>query len=59
MIHGLKVKALGAAALNDNWQYTTRDFTLVTVPGADHWVQEDASPIVTRAMQDWLRRPLP
>lgn len=57
MIHGLQDKALGSAALNDNWQYTTRDFTLVTVPNADHWVQQDASPIVSRAIQDWLRRP--
>gem|GEM_PF-6987508 len=31
---------------------------LLTLPSADHWVQQDASAAVTRAMQDWLRRPI-
>ncbi len=57
LIHGLKDKALGAAALNESWKVTTRDLTLLTLPNADHWVQQDASAAVTRAMQDWLRRP--
>ena len=56
MIHGLKDKALGQAALNGNWQYVERDFTLVTVPEADHWVQQDAADFVTRAMVSWLKR---
>jgi pimeloyl-ACP methyl ester carboxylesterase len=57
LIHGLKDKALGAAALNESWKVTTQDLTLLTLPNADHWVQQDASAAVTRAMQDWLRRP--
>lgn len=56
MIHGLKDKALGHAALNGNWQYVENDLTLVTVPEADHWVQQDAADLVTRTMVSWLNR---
>lgn len=56
MIHGLKDKALGHAALNGNWQYVEKDLTLVTVPEADHWVQQDAAELVTRTMVSWLHR---
>jgi len=56
MIHGLKDKALGHAALNGNWQYVEKDLTLVTVPEADHWVQQDAADLVTRTIVGWLRR---
>jgi epoxide hydrolase 4 len=55
-MHGLKDKALGQAALNGNWQYVENDFTLVTVPDADHWVQQDAADFVTRTMVSWLSR---
>ncbi|HXG46158.1 MAG TPA: alpha/beta hydrolase [Methylomirabilota bacterium] len=56
MIHGLKDTALGHAALNGNWQYVDKDLTLVTVPEADHWVQQDAAEFVTRTMVSWLNR---
>lgn len=56
MMHGLKDKALGHAALNGNWQYVEKDLTLVTVPEADHWVQQDAADFVTRTMAGWLDR---
>ena len=56
MFHGLKDKALGQAALNGNWQYIEKDLTLVTVPEADHWVQQDAADLVTRTMVSWLNR---
>ena len=56
VMHGLKDKALGQAALNGNWQYVEKDFTLVTVPEADHWVQQDAAEFVTRTMVGWLKR---
>ena len=49
MIHGLKDKVLGQAALNGNWQYLERDLTQVTVPEADHWVRQAAADLVTRA----------
>jgi hypothetical protein len=30
--------------------------TLVTVPEADHWVQQNAPELVTRTMVNWLKR---
>ena len=33
-----------------------RDLTLVTVPGAGHFVQHDAADMVTRSMCMWLHR---
>lgn len=56
MIHGLKDRALLAPALNDNWSYVERDLTLVTIPDADHFVQQDASDLVTRSIKAWLGR---
>ena len=31
-----------------------RDFTLVTLPDASHWVQQDAPDAVNKALVDWL-----
>ena len=56
MFHGLKDKALGQGALNGNWQYVEKDLTLVTIPDADHWVQQDAAELVTRSLVRWLGR---
>ena len=54
MFHGLKDKALLPGALNDTWQWLDKDLTLVTIPEADHFVQQDASETVTRTMMRWL-----
>ena len=56
LIHGLKDKALLAQALNDNWSFVQRDLTLVTIPDADHFVQQDAAELVSRTMKSWLSR---
>jgi epoxide hydrolase 4 len=56
MFHGLKDKALLPGALNDTWKWVDRDLTIVTVPEADHWVQQDAADLVTRTMVGWLNR---
>lgn len=56
MIHGLKDKALLADALNGTWNWIDNDLTLVTVPNADHFVQQDAADLVTRSMLSWLNR---
>ena len=56
MIHGLKDQALLPGALNDTWKWLDNEFTLITIPKADHWVQQDASDVVTRNLVDWLRR---
>ena len=54
MIHGLADTALLSGALNDNWNYVEKDLTLVTIPGANHFVQQDASDMVTRSIKMWL-----
>ncbi len=56
MIHGLGDTALLAGALNNTWDWLDSDFTLVTIPGAGHFVQQDASDLVTRSMKMWLNR---
>ena len=56
MIHGLDDTALLAPALNDTWTFLEKDLTLVTVPGASHFVQQDASQFVTQQILRWLRR---
>jgi pimeloyl-ACP methyl ester carboxylesterase len=56
LIHGLKDQALLPGALNDTWNWIDADLTLVTIPGAGHFVQQDASDLVTRTMISWLSR---
>lgn len=56
MIHGLGDTALLAGALNNTWDYLEQDLTLVTIPKAGHFVQQDASEMVTRSMIMWLKR---
>ena len=53
-IHGLKDKALLSGGLNDTWKWLENDLTLVTIPEADHFVQQDAPDKVTRAIVNWL-----
>ncbi|HYA17325.1 MAG TPA: alpha/beta hydrolase [Bryobacteraceae bacterium] len=55
-IHGLADTALLPGALNNTWDYLEKDWTLVTVPGAGHFVQQDASDLVTRSIVAWLNR---
>lgn len=64
MFHGLKDKALLPGALNDTWNWLEQDLTLITIPGADHFVQQDAAEMVTKWMALWLAnqdldKPLP
>jgi len=56
MIHGLNDTALLAGALNNTWEWLEKDLTLVTIPGAGHFVQQDASDLVTRTIKMWLAR---
>jgi epoxide hydrolase 4 len=56
MIHGLDDWALLPGALNDTWQWLEKDLTLVTIPGASHFVQQDASEMVSRTIKMWLKR---
>jgi epoxide hydrolase 4 len=54
MFHGLKDTALLPGALNDTWKWLEGDLTLITIPSAGHFVQQDASELVTRNMVRWL-----
>ena len=55
MFHGLEDKALLPGALNDTWKWLEKDLTLVTIPGAGHFVQQDAADQVSRTMKMWLK----
>jgi pimeloyl-ACP methyl ester carboxylesterase len=56
MIHGLDDWALLPGALNNTWEWLEKDLTLVTIPGAGHFVQQDASEMVNRTIKMWLNR---
>ena len=56
MIHGLADWALLPGALNNTWEWLESDLTLVTIPKAGHFVQQDASDMVTRSIKMWLKR---
>jgi pimeloyl-ACP methyl ester carboxylesterase len=56
MIHGLDDTALLPGALNNTWEWLDSDLTLVTIPKAGHFVQQDASDMVTRSIKMWLKR---
>jgi pimeloyl-ACP methyl ester carboxylesterase len=54
LIHGLEDTALHSDALNNTWDWIDSDLTLVTIPGAGHFVQQDAADLVTATMRMWL-----
>ena len=54
MFHGLKDTALHSDALSGTWNWVEQDLTLVTIPAAGHFVQQDAAELVTSTMESWL-----
>ncbi len=54
MIHGLQDTALLSEGLNGTWRHINNTFTLVTVPNAGHFVQQDAPDLVTNKITQWL-----
>ena len=54
MFHGLNDTALNSDGLSGTWNWLEKDLTLVTVPGAGHFVQQDAAELVTNTMRWWL-----
>ncbi len=54
MFHGLNDQALHSDGLSGTWNWLEKDLTLVTIPGAGHFVQQDAAELVTSTMQWWL-----
>jgi epoxide hydrolase 4 len=56
MLHGLADQALLPGALSGTWEWVEKDLTIVTIPGAGHFVQQDAAQQVSETMVDWLAR---
>lgn len=54
VFHGLDDQALHSDGLNNTWDWIDADLTLVTVPGAGHFVQQDAAALVTDTLRWWL-----
>jgi pimeloyl-ACP methyl ester carboxylesterase len=54
IFHGLNDVYLNAAGLSGTWNWVEKDLTIVTVPGAGHFVQQDAADLVTKTMGSWL-----
>ena len=54
LFHGLKDTALLPGALSGTWDWVEKDLTLVTLPNAGHFVQQDAAETVTRTVVGWL-----
>ena len=54
IFHGLEDTALHSDALNNTWDWSQKDVTIVTVPGAGHFVQQDAPALVSQTMRWWL-----
>lgn len=52
--HGLKDNAVDKDGLRDTWNWIASDYTLVTAPAAGHFVQWDASELVSETMKSWL-----
>lgn len=54
IFHGLEDTALHSDALNNTWDWSQKDVTIVPVPGAGHFVQQDAPALVSQTMRWWL-----
>jgi pimeloyl-ACP methyl ester carboxylesterase len=54
MFHGLEDQALHSDGLNNTWDWIDSDLTLITVPRAGHFVQQDAAEFVTANLRLWL-----
>ena len=59
VIHGMKDQALLSSGHNDTWDQASQDTTLLMIPTANHFVQQDAAPLVNKTIRTWLdaRRP--
>ncbi|MGA9154326.1 MAG: hypothetical protein WBZ36_27400, partial [Candidatus Nitrosopolaris sp.] len=46
--------ALLPGGLNNTWEWLEKDWTLITIRQAGHFVQHDAAGLVTRNILNWL-----
>ncbi|MDP6793864.1 MAG: alpha/beta hydrolase [Verrucomicrobiota bacterium] len=56
LIHGLADQALLHGALNRTWEWIDGDLTMVTIPGAGHFVHHDRPKLVSGTLKMWLLR---
>ncbi|HUG43418.1 MAG TPA: alpha/beta hydrolase [Acidobacteriota bacterium] len=56
VIHGLQDQYLLPGALNDTWKWVDAELTIVTIPDAGHFVQQDAAELVSSTIRRWLIR---
>ncbi len=54
IFHGLEDTALHSDGLNNTWDWNDDTTTIMAVPGANHFVQQDAAEQVTKTMRWWL-----
>jgi pimeloyl-ACP methyl ester carboxylesterase len=54
MFHGLDDRALNSEGLSGTWNWVEKDLTIVTIPEASHFVQQDAADFVSFTMKSWL-----
>ncbi|HEY9758122.1 MAG TPA: alpha/beta hydrolase [Oculatellaceae cyanobacterium] len=53
-LHGLDDQFILPGGLDGTWQWVDNEYTLVTIPGAGHFVQHDASASVSKHLKKWL-----
>ena len=52
--HGLKDTALLPSGLNNTWEEIESDWTLMTLPTANHWSHLDEADKVNKMVRAWL-----
>ena len=56
VLHGLDDTALMPSGFNGTWQWVDGDLTVVSIPGAAHFIQHEAEALVTDSIVAWLER---
>jgi epoxide hydrolase 4 len=56
IMHGVEDPFLLTAGHNSTWDFVDGPVTLVTVPGIGHFIQQDASRLVSRTISLWLNQ---
>lgn len=54
VIHGMKDTALLAVGHSGTWEKAAKDTTIVMIPDAGHFVQQDAAELVNGTIRNWL-----
>lgn len=59
VIHGMQDTALRSPGHNGTWDHVDADTTVMMIPSATHWIEQDAGPLANKTIHDWLNaRPL-